>query len=282
MLIRTKLSLTLLASSVLSITAYAADFDRSLAVPAQADLYVSDGAGRVHIYPGSDSEIHIKAHIHAGWNAGGDIEERMRRIAQNPPIRQSGKEVHIGDVSPEERQLYNNISIDYEISAPKLAALNLHTGSGDVEVDNVGRFLKADTGSGSVRAHGIAGPADLHTGSGDIDLQQQAQGEVHATTGSGSIRLNGLAGALNARTGSGDIEANGTIAGPAKLQTGSGSIRAHIGHDAHFTVDASTGSGTIRVAGLKTDDSHHHLSAPVNGGGPSFEAHTGSGDIEIN
>ncbi len=278
----TKLSLTLLTSATLSVAAHATDFERTLSVPGQADLYVSDGSGRVHIYPGSDSEIHVKAHIHAGWNAGGDIEDRMRRIAQNPPIRQSGKEVRIGDVSPEDRQLYNNISIEYEISAPRSAALNLHTGSGELEVDNVGRFLKADTGSGSVRAHGIAGPADLHTGSGDVELQQAAQGEVRVVTGSGSIRINGLSGALSAHTGSGDIEANGTMAGPAKLQTGSGSIRAHIGHDAHYTVDATTGSGTIRVAGMKTDDSHHHLSAPINGGGLSLEAHTGSGDIEIN
>ncbi len=267
-------------ASLLSGAAYAQDFDRSLKVPAQADLYISTGSGKVHVYPGSDSEIHIKAHLHASWNAGGDVQERMRKIAANPPITQTGKEVHVGDVPADQRALYNNISIDYEVSAPKTVALNLRTGSGDVEVDNLGRFLKAETGSGSVRAHQVAGPAEMHTGSGDIELQQAAQGEVKASTGSGSIRINGLDGALTARTGSGDIEANGSLLGPSKLQTGSGSIRAHIGKDAKFTVDASSGSGTIRVAGLS--GAKHHLSGPVNGGGPELSAHTGSGDIEIN
>ncbi len=269
-----------LAAALLTVTAHA-DFDRTLAVSSQADLYVSTGSGQVHITPGSDSQMHVQAHVHAGWNAGGDIEERIRQINQNPPIRQAGNEVHIGDVPAQDRRLYNNISIDYEISAPRSVALNLHTGSGDIEVDNLGRYLKAETGSGSVRAHGIAGPADLHTGSGDIELQQQGSGEVKASTGSGSIRINGLSGPLNARTGSGDIEANGAITGPSRLQSGSGSIRAHIGRDAHLNVDASTGSGSIRVAGNSSAE-HHHLSTALNGGGPTLEAHTGSGDIEIN
>ena len=268
----------LFASAALTSAALAADIDRTLSASNATDLFVSTGSGRIHVYSGSDSELHIKAHIHAGWNAGGDIEDRMRRIAANPPIAQSGHEIHIGEVT--DRALYNNITIDYEISAPRGVALNLRSGSGDVEVDNLGRFLKGETGSGSIRAHGIAGPADLHTGSGDIELQQTGSGEVHASTGSGSIRINGLNGALNARTGSGDIEANGILAGPSHLQSGSGFIRAHVAHDSHLSVDATTGSGTIRIAGSSSD--HHHLSAPINGGGAPVEAHTGSGDIEFN
>jgi hypothetical protein len=278
--VRSQILSAFFSAALIVTAADAQDFDRTLPASSATDLYVSTGSGRIHIYPGSDAEVHVKAHLHAGWNMGGDVEERMRRIAANPPVTTSGKEIHIGDVPAEQRPLYNNITIDYEISTPRAVALNLHSGSGDVEVDNVGRFLKGDTGSGSIRAHGIAGPADLHTGSGDIELQQQASGQVHASTGSGSIRINGLSGALTARTGSGDIEANGNLVGASKLQTGSGSIRAHIARDAHFNVDATTGSGSIRVAGISGE--HHHLSTAINGGGPSLEAHTGSGDIEIN
>jgi len=271
----------LLTAVLATATAHAADVERTLTVPTNADLYVSTGSGHIHIYPGSDSRIHIKAHIYPGWNAGGDIDARIARIAQNPPIQQSGGEVHIGDVSPEDRHLFNNIQIDYEISAPKSVALNVRTGSGDIEVDNLGRFLKAQTGSGSVRAHGISGPAELQTGSGDIDLEESASGEVKASTGSGSVRIHGLNGALTARTGSGDIEADGSITASSRLQSGSGSIRVHLGASAHYDADASTGSGTIRVAG-NTVSEHHHFSESINGGGPTVEAHTGSGDIEIN
>jgi hypothetical protein len=267
-------------TSFVTLAAHAADFDRTIPATATTDIYVSTGSGSIHIHPGSDSEVHIKAHVYAGWNAGGNVEERIRHISAEPPITVVGKDIHIGDTSPEDRRIYNNINIDYEISAPKSVALNLHSGSGDIQVDNLGRYLKGETGSGSIRAHGITGPSDLHTGSGDIELQQLASGEVRASTGSGSIRINGVAGPLTARTGSGDIEANGNLAGPSRLQTGSGSIRAHVGKDSHFDVDATTGSGSIRIAGSSTE--HHHLSAPLNGGGAILEARTGSGDIEIN
>jgi DUF4097 and DUF4098 domain-containing protein YvlB len=261
--------------------AHAGDFERTLPASAALDLYVSTGAGRIHVYPGTDSEIHVKAHVYAGWNAGGDIDSRIRRISENPPIEQSGNEVHIGDVRPEDRRIYNNITIDYEISAPKSSALNLRSGSGDVLVDNLGRFLKGQTGSGNLRAHGIGGPSELQTGSGDIELEVDAPGEVRTSTGSGNIRVHGLNGALTARTGSGDIEADGSVTGSSRLQTGSGNIRLHVGPEAHFNVDASSGSGDIRIAGAPKSE-HHHISAPVNGGGPSLEAHTGSGDIEVN
>ena len=269
---------TLLIATALTATARA-DFDRTLPTGPNPDLYVVTGSGRIHVYPGPDNNLHITAHVHAGWNAGRDIQERIARISANPPIQQSGNTIHVGD-STADRNLYNNITIDYDIAAPRSVALNLRSGSGDLEVDNLGRFLKAETGSGAVRAHGIAGPADLHTGSGDVELQQSGPGEVKASTGSGSIRINGMAsGPLTARTGSGDIEANGTLTGPAKLQSGSGSLRMHLGPGARFDVDASTGSGSIRIDG---SNERFHVSRPVNGGGPLIEAHSGSGDIEIN
>jgi hypothetical protein len=260
------------------------DFERKLTVSAQPDLYVSTGSGRIKIFPGTDGQIHVKAHAHAGWNGGRDVDDRIRQIIANPPITQEGNTIRIGQTN--ERNWFNNISIDYEISAPVSAALNLRSGSGDVEVDHVGRFLAASSGSGSVRAHGINGPADLRSGSGDIELEENSPGEVKAQTGSGSIRINGLNGPLTARTGSGDVEANGRLSGAARLQSGSGSVRLNLTPDAHFQLESSTGSGSIRVhfpnAPQQGDESRHHLTGAINGGGPVLEARTGSGDIEIN
>lgn len=271
---------TVLLALVFSSAAHAAEFDRTLTVAPGSDLYVSTGSGHIHVFAGSDTAIHVKANVYAGWLSGGDVSERIARIVNNPPIRQAGTVVRLGEVAPEDRHIFNNITVDYEISAPRDVALNLHSGSGDIQIDQVGRFLKTDTGSGNVRVDGTAGMADLHTGSGDIDLRQQSAGEVRVSTGSGSIHVTAFSGALTARTGSGDIEAKGDLTGAAKLQSGSGSIRLHLGPNAHYTVEASTGSGSIRVPGNSSSDSHH-LSQPVNGGGPILEAHTGSGDINV-
>jgi DUF4097 and DUF4098 domain-containing protein YvlB len=213
----------------------------------------------------------------------GDIRSRIQQIVNQPPVAQDGNAVHVGEVN--DRSLFNNITIDYEISAPANAALNLHSGSGDIDIDQVGRFLSASSGSGNVRAHQVHGPADLGSGSGDIELEDTASGDVKAHTGSGNIRIHAFDGSLNAKTGSGDIEGEGNLHGSSVLTSGSGNIRLHLAPANHFDFEATTGSGDIRLhyPGAPQQDEHnrHHLTAAINGGGSPLELHTGSGDIEV-
>jgi hypothetical protein len=259
-------------------------FDRTINVSAQPDLYVSTGSGNIHITAGSGGQIHIIGHVHAGWSAFGDVNRRVDHIIENPPITQSGNAVRIGEVT--DHSLFNNISIDYDISVPQDVALNLHSGSGDVEVANVGRFLSGSSGSGNVRAHGIHGPADLESGSGDLELEDTAAGDVKAKTGSGNIHVHEFNGSFNARTGSGDIEAAGHLENGGTIMTGSGDVKLHLTPDSRFTVEAATGSGDIRVhmpgvMATNSDTSRHHVTTEINGGGSALQIRTGSGDIEI-
>lgn len=267
-------------------TARAADsnFDRTLNVGSAPNFTVSTGSGFIHLRPGSDAQVHIIGHVHSGrgWMSGGsDVDSRVQQIANNPPIVQSGNDITVGE--RHNNDLFRNISIDYEITLPHNSVIAATTGSGDVDVQNVGASLKAQSGSGSIRAQGIPGSAILGTGSGDIELQQTGPGEVKAETGSGSIRLHGLSSALKASTGSGDIEADGQPGTDWRVSTGSGSIRLTVGN-AHFNLDADTGSGTIHVAQpitMQGSLNRHHVSGVVNGGGPTIRANTGSGDIQI-
>jgi hypothetical protein len=282
------MKLRLLAGALLftvSTAAFAADrqFERTLTVTAQPDLYVSTGSGNINIHPGSDSQIHIVGHIHVGWAMFGDMQGRVDSIVGNPPIVQNGNSIRIGESN--DHDLFKNLSIDYDITAPASVALNLHSGSGDITVDHLGRYLSASSGSGDVRAHGVNGPAELGTGSGDIELDETGAGDIKAKTGSGNIKIRGLNGGLMARSGSGDIQADGHLTGAANLSSGSGGIRMHLTPDAHFNLEASTGSGDIHVnfpgAPQQDDHSRHHMTAPINGGGPALEVRTGSGDVEI-
>jgi Putative adhesin len=283
------MKLHLIATAALltvSTAAFASDsqFERTLNVSAQPDLYVSTGSGDITIHPGSDNQVHIVGHIHAGWSmTGGDQEQRIKRIIESPPITQDGNTIHVGETN--DHQLYNHLSIDYDVTAPASVALNLHSGSGDITIDHTGRYLSASSGSGDVRAHGINGASDLSTGSGDIELQATGSGDVKAKTGSGSIKIQGLNGALTARSGSGDIQADGHLTGAAMLGSGSGDINLRLTPDAHFNLEASTGSGDIHVgfpgAPQQNDSTRHHLTGPVNGGGAPLEVRTGSGDVTI-
>jgi hypothetical protein len=279
----------LLSTILLSTAAFAADktFDRNLNVSAAPNVNVNTGSGNVHLHPGSDNQVHIAGHIHAnsgGWfSSSSDVEARMNQIASNPPIQQSGNDITIGERHGN-NDLYRNLSVDYDVTLPRASAITANTGSGDVQIDDVGASLKASTGSGNVYAHGIHGTASLETGSGDIELQQTAAGDVRAQTGSGNIRLAGVAGGLHAGTGSGNIEIAGNPTTDWKLETGSGNIHMDLGVAAHFNLNASTGSGSVNVAQpilMQGSLNKHHVSGTVNGGGPVLKADTGSGEIEI-
>ncbi len=268
-------------------TAFAADasFDRTLNVSGAPNVSVSTGSGNVHLHPGSANQVHIVAHLHSshGWMSGGsDVDSRIQQIVNNPPIVQSGNDITIGE-RHNNNDLYRNISIDYDISLPASSNITAASGSGDVEIQNVGATLKAQTGSGNVNATGIQGTATLGTGSGNITLQQTGAGDVKAETGSGNIHLQGLSGALKASTGSGDIEAAGQPTADWRLSTGSGSVRLIVGN-AHFNFDAETGSGSISVSQpitMQGSLNRHHVSGVVNGGGPTIKVGTGSGDIQV-
>ena len=277
-----------LTLTLAAVPAFAADrnFERTVPTSSSPNVSVSTGSGYVHVHPGSDNQVHITGHIHAnngGWfSSSNDIDHRLQEIADNPPIHQNGNDLIIGE--RQTRDLFRNISIDYDVTIPRNTVLSTFTGSGDIETQDVAQSVRAETGSGSLRIRGVHGSASLHSGSGDIELEQSAQGDTKLETGSGSIRAHGVNGGLQAESGSGDIEIYGRPATDWRLQTGSGSIRLNLGNDARFNVNASTGSGSIRVQQPTTQmasSNGHHLTASVNGGGPNLRASTGSGDIEI-
>jgi hypothetical protein len=260
-----------------------ASFDRTLNVGGNVNVYVSTGSGYVHVSPGSDNQVHIVGHVKSGnnsWFGGGSSEDRVKEIAANPPIEQSGNEVRIGKKNGDWQR---NVSIDYEITTPRGANVSAGSGSGDLRIHDIAGGLKADTGSGSIEASQIGGAVALNTGSGDIRAELVNPSSTKAETGSGSIRLNGVQGPLKANTGSGDIEIQGQPTSDWKLETGSGSITLTTG-SSRFSLDASTGSGSIHSdPPISTHGSleKHHILGDINGGGPTVRIETGSGDIRI-
>jgi Putative adhesin len=274
------------ATLAISTAAFAASdsvFERTLSVSGSPNVSVSTGSGYIRIKPGSDNQVHIVGHVHAGsaW-FGTDRDSRVQQIVNAPPISQSGNDITIGERHSSD--LFRNISIDYDITLPRSSNIAATTGSGDMEIQDVGASLKAQTGSGSIRASGIQGGSTLGTGSGDVELHQSAPGDVKAETGSGSLRLFGVSGALKASTGSGDIRVEGQPTTDWKVSTGSGSIELALGGSARFNLDADTGSGSVRVDQpimMQGNLNRHHVSGTVNGGGPTIRANTGSGDISI-
>lgn len=294
----------LAAMSLTAGTSFAAEgtFDRTLSVYSAPNLTVNTGSGYIHVYSGSGNQIHIvgRVHVRPGF-FGNDSEEILKRILDSPPISQSGDTVKVRPPSSDSG-LYRNVSIDYEITAPASTVLDAHTGSGNLEIGgimghvqggsgsgdihavNLGTNCQLETGSGGVRASEIHGQASIQTGSGSIELSLASPGDARVRTGSGTIHIEGLNGAVQATAGSGSIYVSGNPASEWRVQSGSGSIHLQIPHGARFNLNASTGSGSIRSEHPVTmtgNISKHHLVGPVNGGGPTLRASTGSGSITV-
>ncbi len=295
----------LIAAFTLTATAaFAAEgnFEKTLAVGGTPNVTVTTGSGYVHVYSGSGSQVHIlgRVHVRAGL-FGGNAETRLRKILADPPIKQLGNTITVG-AGRSDSSFFNNVSIDYEVTAPSGTTLKAETGSGDLEiggiegavtaetgsgdmhVDNIGANARMETGSGSIRANNVHGAATLQTGSGNLDLDVSGAGDVKAQTGSGSIRIHGISGGLHAEAGSGNIDVTGNPTDEWRLESGSGSITAHVGSAAKFNLNAETGSGSVHVdqpmLSQGTADRQHVLGT-VNGGGPTIRVTTGSGEIAI-
>jgi hypothetical protein len=266
------------ALALVSVPALASEatFERNLTVNGRVELTVATGSGSIRLTHGSSDRIHVFGRVRSNW---GENDEKVREIAANPPIEQTGNIIRIGA----RHETLHNISIEYEIEAPADAYLSASTGSGNINDDGIGENAKLSTGSGSIHASGLHNGFSVNTGSGDIFAEATGQGDVKAHTGSGSIELHDVRGGLDAETGSGNIKISGNAAAAWKLHTGSGSVELWPGSGG-FTLDASTGSGGIsteREMTVQGSFDKHHMTGKVGGGGPTVRVETGSGNIRI-
>jgi DUF4097 and DUF4098 domain-containing protein YvlB len=276
-------------------------FEKTLQVSGAADLQVFTRSGDVTIRSGPAGSIAITGRIHVGdrWFSGGRKNE-VEEIEKNPPIQQSGNNIRIDYVN------HQNISVDYEITAPPdtriraksgsgdqtiegmQAGVDIETGSGDVRLSDLAGDIRIHTGSGNVQARGASGPFEARAGSGDIKIEEKSKGDVRLETGSGNIEARGVDGGLRANTGSGNVRIDGVPANNWSVKTGSGNAELRLPQEAAFDVDVSTSSGSVVVNHPVTttvqgrvEDSRKSIRGKVRGGGPEISVHTGSGDVHV-
>lgn len=292
----------LLGFLLLPVLAYAraeGHFDRTLQVSGTVSLDVTTGSGDITVKTGSPNQVVVHGTIHDN-NWFFSNENAVHQVESNPPVQQSGNSIRIGYNLADD--VKRHVAIDYEITVPASTAVEAHSGSGNVEVTGVNSGVQAQTGSGdirlrdlggrqrvqtgsgNIRAENVGAPFCAQTGSGDIEAALTGSGDVGVHTGSGTIQVRGIKGGVHARTGSGNIEAGGAVAGPWQLHSGSGNIRLAVGSNSGFNVDLHTSSGSIHSElpiTVQGSTGKHELRGTVHGGGPTVEASTSSGDVEI-
>jgi TonB family protein len=160
--------------------------------------------------------------------------------------------------------------VQFEIAVPRGYNVNVKTGAGDIETQDIGGTATLSTQGGNIIA-GRIGASRQRSGKDNFAAKLFTEG--------GHIQVDDVAGDLNAFTAGGHIQA-GNIAGDAQLHSGGGHIRAG---QIHGRADLETDGGNISVGQAGS------LVSVRTGGGQidfgevrgSVRAQTGGGGIRI-
>jgi len=210
------LSILVAAGSLLFTGCYDAERHTETASIAEqvSTVRVDVGSGDVRLEGADVADVNVTARIegpanHLGYTLGSDVLTLFDECHEH------------------------HCSVDVHAVVPAGVAVEIHTGSGDIEVTRVLGTLVLHTGSGDVTGQELAAiDLNAQTGSGDIALQVNEPAEnIKLQTGSGDVALGVPAGSyrLSVATGSGDrrlhaVESDDAAQGAIEIRTGSGDV----------------------------------------------------------
>jgi DUF4097 and DUF4098 domain-containing protein YvlB len=309
------------AAAALPAAAQRLPFERVIDVMPGATLDVTTIRGRIDITADDARQIRISGaatvRVSAGFTGPVNPLEIARRVADHPRIDVSGNVVRLRP--PADSDALRAVTVSYEVRVPRDTAImastdsggvtldgvtaavtvttqssaialsrlggktEVKTGSGDVKVDRASGGLRVVTQSSAITLRGLSGPLEARTQSGAVSASFAGAGSADVETGSSAIQLDGLSGRLTVRTHSGRVELRGAPTADWDVSTGSSVIEAGFGPAAKFTLDATSGSSSVRVDGIPVDGftAKERVSGTVGGGGPTVRLASRSGQIHI-
>jgi DUF4097 and DUF4098 domain-containing protein YvlB len=234
-------------------------FTRKVKVGRDGRVSIGNIAGDITVTGGSGDEVSIEAVKRARGDAGQlaavhiVVDERAGRV----------------DVRTEHTGRNDRVSVDYVVTVPASASVEVKSISGNVKVSSVQGPLRAETVSGNLTTSATPRIEMAKSVSGDVDLTDAgADADLTASSVSGSVHAKGLkARALDLGTISGDVvlanvecerlavksvsgevEFSGALArnGRYNVTSHSGNVRLVLSGATGFEITASTFSGSIK------------------------------------
>jgi hypothetical protein len=246
-------------------------------IPGHAHVHVAADDGSVRITTADIAEVELRVDS-AGYEIPKDLE-----ISMTP----HGDQVDIVVKTHDHFALFNfgSRSLHIDVRMPRDAEVEVRSGDGSVEIEDVAGNVDVRTGDGSVAVRGARGNIRLHTGDGSIS-GRGLDGSVDASTGDGSVKLEGRFDSLAIATGDGKLVANALpgsrVLQPWHLQTSDGSVALGLPRDLGAHVDASTRDGSVRsTIPLAGKVRSSRVEGDINGGGPPIVVRTGDGSIQL-
>ena len=303
--------------SACSAGVYDEKFERTLKVDGPVRLDVETGSGRIEVSRGAPGRVVIRGEVRISGIFTLAEQRRVKQVAANPPISQVGNVIRLDkdrsgrtsgfsityiDETPEDTRMEATAgSGNIEVSGIHGPA-KLRTGSGRIEVENIGDDVTASTGSGGCHVSKVAGRVSFTVGSGGATMEdvrddirgtagsgllqiERPGGRVAVETRSGGITVRDAKADLRAEAGSGVLDISGSPAAHSywELSTGSGGIILNVPSSASFRLHALTRSGKVQtdLPIAIEEQTRNELRAQIGSGDARVEAKTSSGSIHI-
>jgi TonB family protein len=226
----------------------------------------------VPLEPGAAPVVHYTVHIETDARAP-LAEHLLEHYSLAAKATSTGVEIN-GTLPPQMARssaIGAQFWVEFEVSVPRGYSVEVKTGGGDIETQDIGGTAYLSTQGGNIRTGRIgmngrheAAPgrfvAKLETEGGHIQVLDVA-GDLNAFTAGGHVNAGNIAGDARLHSGGGHIRA-GQIGGRADLETDGGNIS--VGRAASF-VSVRTGGGQIDFGEVRG----------------SVRAQTGGGGIRI-
>src|SRR5262245_56354720 len=294
-------------------------FERTFEMAGASTLDVSTIRGKIEVTAGDPGRVVVAGAVtvRTGMTVPSSAFEIARKVAANPPIERDGSTIRLRPPAADDER--RAVTVSYQVRVPPethvitvsdsgattirgvsgsvvvrthSAAIDLGrlggtadvtTGSGAVNIDGVAQALTVETSSSAVTGRSLQGAVRVRTGSGAVDADLAGSGDVDVETGSSEIRLRGVKGALTASTRSGAVSVDGEPGRPWSVTTGSSAVALDLAQAGALTLDASSGSGQVKVEGgpVQGSTSKKKVSGTVGTGGPLVKVSSRSGSIRV-
>jgi hypothetical protein len=255
-------------------------------VPAQPGgmLHVRLDKGSIEVEAHDEPTVRVEAR----WTGSAELE-----------LRREDSDVEL--VGRAGWGLFGSPRLRVRVRIPERYSIDLETGGGSIEMQEVGGSVSARTSGGPIELEGARGRTELWTSGGSIEAYEvsgelvahtsggsirvsEAAGPITVQTSGGSIQVHEVGGPVAARTSGGSISARFEAAPAGLLETSGGSIEAEIPEEAGVHLDAHTSGGRIEIdAPVERygDSEAGTLIGDIHGGGPTLELRTSGGNILV-
>ncbi len=205
------------------------DFSKTVAVPAGRTLRVENRNGRVSIRTHARPEAQIQASIRCTAPSADEARRCVDAI-----------QILVDEGSPAVRTVYPNnwrgnfsYSVDYDITMPQNAPLDLHNRFGNTDVANLHAAAIINSGNGSVTFLSGTGRQRIENSFGNVEVRNN-DGDVTVNNANGSVIAAEITGAVEVSNRFGNIR----VVNPGRGLTV---------HSNNCTIDAENAGGPIAI-----------------------------------